>query len=109
MSKVRSEDPKLSNLTAVLEQWSIVIGDRRVTTREVAETAAQQVMSSFSYPDFRDALLGVAAERGEISTGRLGRWLSANKGREVAGKRIVPAGMALGLGRWSLVRAGAVD
>ena len=105
MGEVRREDPKLSALAGVLEQWSIVIDDRRVTAREVAEIAGQMAAVGFSHPDLREALLTVAADRGEISTRRLGRWLGENKGREVAGKRIVACEMEHGIGRWQLVRS----
>ena len=104
MGEVRREDPKLSALAGVLEQWSIAIDDRRVTAREVAEIAGQMAAVGLSHPDLREALLTVAADRGEISTRRLGRWLGENKGREVAGKRIVPCEMEHGIGRWQLAR-----
>src|SRR5207302_3646705 len=63
MGEVRREDPKLSALAGVLEQWSIVIDDRRVTAREVAEIAGQMAAVGFSHPDLREALLTVAADQ----------------------------------------------
>ena len=44
----------------------------------------------FKHPEFRDALLEVAGERGVISNMRLGKWLAKNKGRVVGGLRIDP-------------------
>jgi hypothetical protein len=104
MAEVRREDPELQALRAVLAQWSIVIGDERVTTRQLAEKAAQQAPAGFAFPDLREVLLAVAAERGEVNTRRLGRWLGKIKGRAADGKKIAAAELLDGIGRWQLRR-----
>ncbi len=103
MERVRGDDPRLSALTAVIEQWSMVIRDRRVTAREIAEIAGQQgVADGFAKPDFREAFLAVAGERGEVNTVRLGRWLGKNKERQILGKRIMAVEKLNGIARWEL-------
>lgn len=102
MTEARREDPRLTALAAVLEQWAAVIRDERVTARAVAECAAQQGMTGYSHPDLREALLAVASDRGEVSARRLGRWLGEVKGRQVNGKYIESAGMRDGFALWQL-------
>jgi putative DNA primase/helicase len=106
MAETRRDDPVLSTLIAVVEQWGMTIGERRVTGREVAELAGKQdVSGKWENPDFREALLAVAGEAGSVTTRRLGRWLSQVKGRAVGGKRLVSAEMLHGVARWQLVAA----
>lgn len=95
MTAARRDDPRLGALRAILEQWALVICDERITARQLVALAAP-------YADFRAALLTVAAERGEISARRLGRWLGQVRGRRVDGKRIEAAETLHGIARWRL-------
>ena len=56
----------------------------------------------FSHPDFREALLTVAGEGGNINGRRLGKWLSAYQGRIVAGCRVLQDGLNAGTMTWRL-------
>jgi len=57
---------------------------------------------SFLHPEFREALLTVAGDSGNINGRRLGKWLSANKGNIVNGLRIVGDGTLEGIARYRL-------
>ncbi|HXP05807.1 MAG TPA: hypothetical protein VN808_16935 [Stellaceae bacterium] len=102
MSEARRDDPILGSLLAVIEQWRAVLGDQRVTCRHIAETANEHGLTGFSHGEFRDALLRVCGENGNISTRRLGQWLGQVKGRTVAGKRLIEAELLHGVMRWRL-------
>jgi hypothetical protein len=107
MEKARSSDPKLEALTAVLEQWGAVIGDRRVSVKEVIDIAVKSTdfagYRSFHHDAFREALLVVAGDGGAINSRRLGKWLSANQGRIVGRRKIIPDGIVTGIAQWKLV------
>ena len=107
MEDVRKADPKLASLTTVITEWHKVFGKRPVRTRDIIDAAInkEQVAPSewgFVYPDLREALLHVANANGNISSRGLGRWLAANKGRVVGGKRIVPGTVQNGYQEWQL-------
>jgi len=107
MEGMRGADPKLEALTAVLEQWRVVIGLDRVSVREIIERATEQRQqlygrSEFIHPEFREALLRVAGEGGAINGGRLGKWIGGHQNRIVGGLRFVSAGVSAGRARWQL-------
>jgi hypothetical protein len=111
MEGMRGADPKLEALTTVLEQWRAVIGEERVTVRQVIDRATEQRpqlcgRAEFVHPEFREALLAIAGEGGAINGGRLGKWLGAHQNRIVAGLKIEAAGLSAGRSRWRLVHAG---
>lgn len=95
VESVRADDPRRAELAAVLGQWDRVLGDRRVSSREVLEAAA-------AAPDMREALLAVAGVAGAINTRRLGLWLRANKGKLVGGLKLDTAGTLHGSALWAL-------
>src|SRR5262249_50408394 len=100
MGNAQRDNPDVAKLVAVLETWARVIGDSRVAAREVVELAGKQSSAGgWLYPDFRDALLVVARDRGEVSSDRLGRWLGKIKGRLMNGKRVVSAEKLHGIAR----------
>ena len=108
MEEVRGADPKLEALTMVIEQWQAVLGQRRVSVKEVIDAAVDQMPSSFGsrpefiHPDFREALLVVAGDGGAINGRRLGKWLSANQNRIIDGMKIMADGVLVGIARWRL-------
>jgi hypothetical protein len=108
MERVRELDPVLEELSAVVAQWSVVLGEEKVTVRNIIETATQRMSagekSEFKHPDFREALLGAAGVNGAINTTRLGKWVSAKCGRVVAGSRIERVGTRDNAVVWRLVR-----
>jgi hypothetical protein len=107
MMRARSSDRKLAALIAIIDQWALVIGEERVLARSVAEKASEAAdisaeVSGSRYPDFREALLTVAGDRGEISTRRLGNWLHTVQGRIIEGRRLVQDGTRAGTVLWRL-------
>jgi hypothetical protein len=95
MDQVREADPRLEAFNMVIEQWQAVLGQRRVSVKEVIDAAVEQRQASFAgrpeflHPDFREALLVVAGDGGAINSRRLGKWLSANQNRIIDGMKIM--------------------
>jgi hypothetical protein len=83
MEAARGSDPRLSALKTILAQWSAQLGDARVTAQQVIAAAGETALQGFRCPEFRDALLVVASERGAINSRRFGKWLAASAGRRV--------------------------
>jgi hypothetical protein len=109
----RAEDPTRQRLEAVITQWRKVLDDESIATREVIAKACGFDLApipsnpnhiAYHHPDFRNALLDVAGERGRVSPGRLGNWLGANKYKVVGDSRIAPSTMRTGDARWKLQR-----
>lgn len=96
IERVRANDPRRSELQAVLAHWSAAFGDQRTTTATLIETAR-------ALPDFREALLAVAGAAGAINTQRLGKWLRANVGKIADGMRLEAAPMRDGNRQWVLL------
>lgn len=111
MEEARTNDPKLAALLAVVEQWKPVVGMDRVSTRELVERATAHATgewgrSDFTHPEFREALLDVAGDKGAVSTRRLAKWLGSQKGRVVNGLKIESPGIIDGFATWKLTKAG---
>jgi hypothetical protein len=109
MEKIRAADPKLEALTHVVQQWALALGERRVSVKEVIDTATMYrtvdlngCCTEFKNAEFREALLVIAGDGGAINSKRLGKWLAANSNRIVNGKRIVQDGILAGIGQWKL-------
>jgi len=80
--KVRAEDPKAADLTAVITRWEENIGLN-------TELKIQQIIDRASMtPDLYVALMSVAGAKAKImiSPDRLGRWLSKNRNRIVSNR-----------------------
>lgn len=111
MEQVREADPRLESLTMVIEQWRSVLGERRVSAKEVIDAAVDQHQTGyggryeFIHPEFREALLVVAGDGGAVNSRRLGKWLAGHQNRIVDGMKIVSDGTAHGVVRWRLVDA----
>jgi putative DNA primase/helicase len=113
MERSRTEDPRREALAAILAQWGALLGSARVSVKEVIDRAtdferpqspSDLNRKSFLHPEFREALLTVAGDSGNINGRRLGKWLSANKGKIVNGLRIVGDGTLEGIARYRLQR-----
>jgi putative DNA primase/helicase len=111
MERTRGEDPQRASLVAILPQWRGLLGRERVSVKEVIDKATDFDASQggvdfnrrpFLHPEFREALLAIAGDRGSISGRRLGKWLSANKGKVFDGLRIVRDGILDGVARYRL-------
>jgi putative DNA primase/helicase len=100
MERLRTDDPRLRELRAVLHHWSASIGTADVTVKQVLDKATAQYEGAFLQSDFREALLVVAGDRGAINSLRLGKWLGLSKGRVVNGMRIEQRSLLHGEGRW---------
>jgi hypothetical protein len=90
-----------------------VLGNRRVTAKAAVENAlmTQAGMMTggnrFLHPDFRAALMAVAAsdrDPGKLDTRRLGNWLRRHKGSVSGPRRIVLDGILEGSAVWRLQR-----
>lgn len=104
MEAARARDPKLDALLAVTSQWELIFQARAVSVREVIDGATTPGGSgSNATADLREALLTVAGDGGVINSKRLGKWLAANEGRVVHGKRLQRANISAGIQRWRLV------
>lgn len=105
MAAARDADPVLEALGAVMLQWAEVIGEEQVSVGDAIKRAGQrEVIGSqdLRYPDFRDALLTVAADGHLLSSTKLGKWLTRHQNRIVSGMKFVRAGSHGGAIRWQL-------
>ena len=111
MERVRASDPHLDELSTVMAQWQEIIGDRHITVAEVIRIASAWDPcpgggSGFLKPDFREALFIVAGAGPAISSRKLGKWLSRNKGRIVAERFFCEVGSTKGVSLWKLACKG---
>jgi putative DNA primase/helicase len=111
MERVREQDPQRAALAAVLEQWNAIVGTKRASAKELIDHAIEfdpknrgLDVRRFRYPEFREALLAVAGDAGNINSRRLGKWLSTNKDRIVNSLRIIADGTTEGIARYRLQR-----
>jgi putative DNA primase/helicase len=112
MERTQQQDPKRNALAAVLYQWRDVMGDSEATAKGAVDIATEKYGGGpteapiFRYPDFRDALMTVAGDKGNfINPTRLGQWLGRNKGRVINRSRI-ESGISIehgGAVRWKVV------
>lgn len=109
IDKIRKADPQMALIKQVMAQWGVVIEDQRATTSfiidtvdELEETAPANAPRRYEHAAFRDAILAVAGEGGRINGRKLGRWLSAQQGRVVNGRRFVSPGSRGGQLLWVL-------
>jgi putative DNA primase/helicase len=98
MDSVRESDPRRAGLQTVMVQWEDAIGSERVTVAEAIKLA-------LGHPDFREALLTVACEKGAINGRRLEKWLGGNKDRILGGRHFRQLGIRQGLAAWALCKA----
>ncbi len=109
METARADNPSITNLRALMAAWQEVIGiDVRLTSGELR---ARAVGSSDIDYSLQRAILTVAASRArpaEIDPQRLGQYLSRNRGRVIAGLKILDEEDAHSkLRKWWLTRTPA--
>jgi RepB DNA-primase from phage plasmid len=108
MESNREQDPRREALAAVLDQWRVVLQNRRVTAKEVIDTATDFANGGaddkrrWLRSEFREALLVVAGDAGYVNSRRLGKWLSEIKGKIVNGSRLIIDGHSGGVARYRL-------
>ncbi len=112
MVAARDEDPELAERREVIVALQQVFGTDEVTVREMIDAAEETVLEDpnnehsrrvHHYPDLRSALMQVASERGRLEAEKLGRWMRSNKGRIVAGQRLVRAsGPNVSPAKWAI-------
>lgn len=106
MAKTRAADPRRTAFVAVLDNWEKTIGEAPVTGAAVIRAATSTTWNGtteqFTRPEFRDALLEIAARGQEINAKRLGWWLLKNEGTISQGRRIVKHGKTDGSSMWRL-------
>jgi hypothetical protein len=121
---IRKDDPKRIKLNGVLTQWELTVSGEPHTTAQIIARATFGVDGAKYSPglfddreianwkpaqEFREALLSACGNNGAIDTHRLGSYLGRNKGRVVAGRRVVEAGELHGNMRWRVERAPLQD
>jgi putative DNA primase/helicase len=101
MDRTRVDDTQRRALAEVIYWWEAVIGRDAVTARSAIEYANERIPPAtgidsngpwpYRNPEFRDALMTVAAESGsrDISVKRLGKWLAGSGAKIIDGQRIV--------------------
>ena len=92
MEIAREEDTEVIDMREIFTLWGENIGIQTSTTAlKIAEKACEQTYGGtegFVIPEFRDALLRIAGERGQVNTRRLAGWIRAREGRIINGLRI---------------------
>lgn len=107
MERVRANDPVRITVLPVMECWASSVGttehDTR-TAREIVELAkSQDSLGDYLHPDFRNALLSAAGEKGgNLDAGKLGYWLRQHKDRIFVGRRFICAGERKKVALWRL-------
>jgi hypothetical protein len=113
---VREADPVLGALTDVMQGWEREIGlhvpNTALDVKTLAMSDSQPVSGETGAvrkerqrlrEEFRDALIRVAGERGEIDTARLGTWLRSHRDRIVAKRVFVNIAPPRTVARWQLM------
>lgn len=91
MEQARADDPETSSLRGLLVAWRNSLGDGYVTTGKVIERGMSNYMGEKSEPELYHALQEVAETKGILNAKRLGKFLSAKRGRIIDGLRFVDA------------------
>jgi hypothetical protein len=86
MDEVRKSDPIRSALQMVMHQWATHWPCGRPVTTATMVEKANEWDKGYVHPEWRDALMTVAATGNNISNRRFGTWLGNNKGRAVGFK-----------------------
>jgi putative DNA primase/helicase len=93
-------DPRRLEHEALLEHWFDAFGDKATPVRDAIKLADNRALNKEHA--FKDALVDVAGERGEVNAKRLGHWMKKLAGRIQGGKRIVAGEPSRGTQTWSV-------
>ena len=111
MEIAREEDTEVIDMREIFTLWSSHVGTQTDTTAlKIAEKACERTYGGaegFVLPEFRDALLRIAGDRGQVNTRRLAGWIRAREGRIINGLRIKrqPTVSHEGAMQWRLIPA----
>ncbi len=86
----RAEDPTLSEMRELFTHWREHLGlGAPYTASQIIKVASGcDLKADDTAPGFREALLRLAGQGSEVSSRRLGKWLTKVKGRVVEGCRL---------------------
>jgi hypothetical protein len=102
LETARAGDPERESLRIVMWAWAQTFQGQRIGV-------AEAILESQRKPDLKDALLTAAAERGEVSPRRLGKWMAKIAGRRLEGARFVQDGQRRGSALWKLEGFGGFE
>jgi putative DNA primase/helicase len=106
MISVQDDDPRYSELRAVMDAWGAIARDIEVTAAQLVGLATLPAYDGTPPSDvLREALLAVAGERGVIDVRRLGNYLRANADRVIGHWRIRRGQRSKGGFKWKVVRS----
>jgi hypothetical protein len=90
METARAEDPTLASLRELFTHWRehFALGAPLTATLIIEFARAVDLEGNRKAPAFWELLLRLAGQGNEVSSRRLGKWLSKNKGRVVDGHRL---------------------
>ena len=102
MASARRADPVTSQLLNVITAWRGSVGLNKGVPAQALVEMANRVDPSGGHvhSDFREALLSVAIERGQIDVRKLGKWLSKNENRVIHRCKITRAVAQTSVVRW---------
>jgi hypothetical protein len=101
-------DPRRLEHEQIMGHWHLAFKSKPTPIRDAVKMANTLAMSAAEDHRFRDALLDVAGERGEINVKRLGHWLRKMAGRIQGGMQIVAGAPSRGSQTWSVEIVGPV-
>lgn len=110
--EIRSDDPDLENNSAALHQWYEQFGNKRQTTKDVAETAklrSESMMGSLPKlinPELHDAFSRVISKNDRLDSTAIGYWIRKIKGRIIGGYMMTFAGKSNGNLTWLVTKSG---
>lgn len=117
---IREQDATLQTHAAVLQLWHEGLGEQPISAQGLIDYATERMVdadviyrpidapcvSNFLHPELREALMGVAGDKGFIDLKRLSYWLRAKHGKPVEGLKIVKATTVRGMHQWKVVKEG---
>ena len=112
MDATRADDPRRAQLATLLVNWAAVIGERRITAKEViAEAVGEPTQARIALGDALAAVAASFVRAGDkIDPMRLGKYLSKHAGQVIDGYAIVKDKVVGGnnCGGWSINGSGGI-
>lgn len=87
MEQARADDPETTALRSLLRAWRNEFTGEFMTTGRAIERSKANWNGEYTAPDLHHAMQAVAETKGNLSAMRLGKFLSAKKGRVIDGLR----------------------